>query len=103
MLKPGHNSREEKPTLYGLFLWDGSRTSADPDDSSDFIREVTRFDGYKGDVKIINLTKQRDGLENTKGRRKKEHVRLKKPSRLKPVVHAREPLRGKFAVGASSS
>src|SRR6185295_16993505 len=72
--KPGEISRVAKTTtLHGLFLWDGSRVSGDPDDSSDFVREVERFDGYQGEVKIVNL---------------KKTAHQKEPAQLKAPGHA---------------
>ena len=96
--RPDETSRAKKQmtTLHGLFLWDGSRASGDPDDSSDFVREVTRFNGYRGEVKIIDLTKNAMHV-------KKKTARIAKRSPSKPVVHARKPLRPQFAVGGARS
>jgi hypothetical protein len=96
--RPDETSRAKKQmtTLHGLFLWDGSRASGDPDDSSDFVREVTRFNGYRGEVKIIDLTKNAMHV-------KKKTARVAKRSPSKPVVHARKPLRPQFAVGGARS
>jgi hypothetical protein len=40
-------------TLHALVWWNGSRNAADPADPSELIREVGRFDSYRGTVRVI--------------------------------------------------
>ena len=77
--RPGETTRIRMTTLHGLFLWDGSRVSRDPNDSFDFIREVERFDGYQGEVKIIEL-KEASGPSEIRPDQKSLRARLAQPA-----------------------
>lgn len=45
---------DSAPQLFGLFLWNGKGSGDNPEDPSYFIRQVDEFNGYQGQVKIID-------------------------------------------------
>jgi len=59
-LRPGDAASEANTTtLHGMFLWDGGGGANDLNDSSAFATEVERFNGYQGEVTIVNLGAER--------------------------------------------
>jgi len=45
---------DSEPRLYGLFLWNGKGDGDNPEDPSYFIRRVDEFNGYQGQVRMID-------------------------------------------------
>jgi len=45
---------DSAPRLFGLFLWNGEGSGDNPEDPSYFVRLVEEFNGYQGQVKVID-------------------------------------------------